>query len=67
MLDFIGMVTVAALMMLVVNALITFMDVPRVAKITLSRQDGRICPSATGGSINTGNARSPRCWRSRPS
>ena len=39
MLDFIGMVTVAALMMLVVNALITFMDVPRVAKITLSRQD----------------------------
>ena len=36
MLDFIGMVIVAALMMLVVNDLITFMDVPRVAKITLA-------------------------------
>jgi hypothetical protein len=36
MLDFIGMVVTAALMMLVVNALITFMDVSRAAKITLA-------------------------------
>jgi hypothetical protein len=36
MLDFIGMVITAALMMLVVNALITFMDVSRAAKITLA-------------------------------
>ena len=34
MLDFIGMVITAALMVLVVNALITFMDVSRAAKIT---------------------------------
>ena len=36
MLDFIGMVITAALMVLVVNALTTFMDVSRVAKITLA-------------------------------
>jgi hypothetical protein len=36
MLDFIGMVVTAALMMLVVNALTTFMDVSRAAKITLA-------------------------------
>jgi hypothetical protein len=36
MLDFIGMVITAALMLLVVNALTTFMDVSRVAKITLA-------------------------------
>jgi len=36
MLDFIGMVVTAALMLLVVNALTTFMDVSRVAKITLA-------------------------------
>jgi hypothetical protein len=36
MLDFIGMVITATLMVLVVNALITFMDVSRAAKITLA-------------------------------
>jgi hypothetical protein len=36
MLDFIGMIITAALMVLVVNALITYMDVSRVAKITLA-------------------------------
>ena len=36
MLDFIGMVVTAALMLLVVNALTTFMDVSRVARITLA-------------------------------
>ena len=36
MLDFIGMIVTAALMVLVVNALITFMDASRVAKITLA-------------------------------
>jgi hypothetical protein len=36
MLDFIGMVITAALMVLVVNALITFMDVSRAAKISLA-------------------------------
>src|SRR5262249_50015272 len=36
MLDFIGMVITAALMMLVVNALTTFMDVSRAAKVTLA-------------------------------
>ena len=36
MLDFIGMVITAALMVLVVNALTTFMDVSRAAKITLA-------------------------------
>jgi hypothetical protein len=36
MLDFIGMVITAALMLLVVNALTTFMDVSHVAKITLA-------------------------------
>jgi hypothetical protein len=36
MLDFIGMVITATLMVLVVNALTTFMDVSRVAKITLA-------------------------------
>ena len=36
MLDFIGMVITAALMVLVVNALITCMDVSRAAKITLA-------------------------------
>jgi hypothetical protein len=36
MLDFIGMVITAALMVLVVNALITFMDVSRAAKVTLA-------------------------------
>ena len=36
MLDFIGMVITAALILLVVNALTTFMDVSRVAKITLA-------------------------------
>jgi hypothetical protein len=36
MLDFIGMVITAALMLLVVNALIIFMDVSRVVKITLA-------------------------------
>jgi hypothetical protein len=36
MLDFIGMVITAALMVLVVTTLITFMDIPRVAKITLA-------------------------------
>src|SRR5262249_41995812 len=36
MLDFIGMVITATLMVLVVNTLITFMDVPRAAKVTLA-------------------------------
>jgi hypothetical protein len=36
MLDFIGMVITAALMVLIVNALITFMDVPRLVKIVLA-------------------------------
>jgi hypothetical protein len=36
MLDFIGMVITAALMMLVVNALTAFMDVSRAAKVTLA-------------------------------
>jgi hypothetical protein len=36
MLDFIGMVVTAALMMLVVNALITFMDTSRGVKTTLA-------------------------------
>jgi hypothetical protein len=36
MLDFIGMVVAAALMMLVVNTLTTFMDVSRIAKVTLA-------------------------------
>ena len=36
MLDFIGRVITAALILLVVNALTTFMDVSRVAKITLA-------------------------------
>ena len=36
MLDFIGMVITAALMVLVVNALTTFIDVSRAAKITLA-------------------------------
>jgi hypothetical protein len=36
MLDFIGMVITAALMVLVVNALTTFMDVSRVAKVALA-------------------------------
>src|SRR5262245_20290197 len=36
MLDFIGMVITATLMVLVVASLITFMDVSRVAKITLA-------------------------------
>jgi hypothetical protein len=36
MLDFIGMVITAALMVLVVNTLTTFMDVSRAAKITLA-------------------------------
>src|SRR5262245_65493870 len=36
MLDFIGMVVTATLMVLVVNTLTTFMDVPRAAKVTLA-------------------------------
>jgi len=36
MLDFIGMVITATLMVLVVSTLITFMDVPRAAKVTLA-------------------------------
>jgi hypothetical protein len=36
MLDFIGIVITAALMVLIVNALITFMDVPRLVKIVLA-------------------------------
>ena len=36
MLDFIGMVITAALMALIVNALTTFMDVSRTAKVTLA-------------------------------
>src|SRR5262249_25776373 len=36
MLDFLGMVITAALMVLVVNALITFIDASRIAKITLA-------------------------------
>jgi membrane associated rhomboid family serine protease len=40
MLDFIGMVVTAALMMLVVNALTTFMDVSRAAKVTLAAMIG---------------------------
>jgi hypothetical protein len=36
MLDFVGMVITAALMVLVVNALTTFMDVSRAAKTTLA-------------------------------
>jgi hypothetical protein len=36
MLDFIGMVITAALMVLLVNVLTTFMDVSRVAKVTLA-------------------------------
>lgn len=40
MLDFIGMVITATLMVLVVNALTTFMDVSRVAKVTLAAAIG---------------------------
>jgi len=40
MLDFIGIVITAALMVLVVNALTTFMDVSRVAKVTLAAAIG---------------------------
>src|SRR5262245_39140481 len=40
MLDFIGMVITAALMMLVVNALTTFMDASRVAKVMLATVTG---------------------------
>ena len=40
MLDFIGMVVTAALMVLVVNALTTFMDVSRAAKIVLAAAIG---------------------------
>jgi hypothetical protein len=40
MLDFIGMVITATLMVLVVNALTTFMDVSRVAKVTLAAATG---------------------------
>jgi hypothetical protein len=36
MLDFVGTVVTAALMMLIVNGLITFMDISRAAKITLA-------------------------------
>jgi hypothetical protein len=36
MLDFVGTVVTAALMMFVVNALLTFMDVSRAAKLTLA-------------------------------
>ena len=36
MLDFIGTIITAALMVLVVNALIVFMDIPRSAKVTLA-------------------------------
>jgi hypothetical protein len=36
MLDFIGTIITAALMMLVVNALTTFMDIPRSARLTLA-------------------------------
>ena len=39
-LDFIGTVITVALMVLVVNTLITFMDVPRVAKVTLAGMFG---------------------------
>ena len=39
-LDFIGTVITAALMVLVVNTLITFVDVPRVAKVTLAGMFG---------------------------
>src|SRR5438132_839351 len=40
MLDFIGMVMTAAFMVLVVNALIIFLDVSRAAKITLAAAIG---------------------------
>ena len=40
MLDFIGTVIIAALMMLIVNALTTFMDASRVAKIVLATMIG---------------------------
>jgi hypothetical protein len=40
MLDFIGMVVTAALMMLVVNALTTFMDVSRAARVGLAAMIG---------------------------
>jgi hypothetical protein len=40
MLDFIGMVITAALMVVVVNTLITFMDVSRGAKVTLAAVGG---------------------------
>jgi hypothetical protein len=40
MLDFIGTVITAALMVLIVNALITFMDVSRGAKVTLATVTG---------------------------
>src|SRR5258707_8169977 len=36
MLDFIGMVVTAALMVLVVNALVTFMEISRSSKLTLA-------------------------------
>src|SRR5262249_14200430 len=36
MLDFIGMITTAALMVLIVNVLITFMDASRASKVTLA-------------------------------
>jgi len=39
-LDFMGTVIMVALMVLVVNTLITFMDVPRVAKVTLAGMFG---------------------------
>src|SRR5262245_2254566 len=40
MIDFIGMVITATLMVLVVNTLTTFMDVPRVAKVALAAMVG---------------------------
>jgi hypothetical protein len=36
MLDFLGIIVTTTLMVLAVNALITFMDIPRSAKLTLA-------------------------------
>ena len=38
MVDFVGTVVTAALMVLAVNVLTTFMDIPRAAKLTLVRR-----------------------------
>ena len=71
MLDFIGMVITAALMVLVVNALITFMDVSRAAKVTLAAVIGvwiglAAAVAEPGGFRSRGRSRSSDCsWRCR--